>query len=408
MRRVLAMVLIVLTVFAAGCWDLREVEDLAFVTAVAVDTASGGGVKLLVQVINPRALGGGPRAAVTPGASIPAKTYRNYEAVGRTVFEAFRQLSLGIPKRLFFAQNREIFFTEGVAKKGIGEIIGLFDRGVEIRKLAHILVIRGKMEEVLELPGTLQPAPAIRIEGIIRQQHLTNHYPKVSLGEFLRLMETGGQETYCPVIRLEKSKTHVLRPHKPTPLAPEPPFQMKIAGTALFRKDRLVGFLNERETRGLLWARGEVQGGALVVSCPSGQGKVSLEILRSEARMMPEITDDGRLKLTVKIREEGNLVHAGCPVDVSKPEVIKKLEKLKAKAIEGEVMSAVRRAQEYRSDPFGFGVAFRRRYPREWRMMKDTWSEEFFPMVEVKVAAEAKIRRTQMRTKPILTELVKS
>jgi len=124
--------------------------------------------------------------------------------------------------------------------------------------------------------------------------------------------------------------------------------------------------------------------------------------------MMPEITDGGRLKVTIKIREEGNLVHAECPIDISRPGVLQKLEKLKAKAIEAEVMSAVRRAQEYRSDPFGFGAAFRRRYPREWRIMKDAWSEEFFPVVEVRVAAEAKIRRTQMRTRPILMELVKS
>jgi len=261
-QRVMVMVLMLLVVvFAAGCWDLREVEDLAFVTATAVDTAPGGRVKLLVQVINPRALGGGPRAAPTQGASIPAKTYRNYSATGRTVFEAFRRLTLGMPKRLFFAQDREILLTERLAKEGISEIIGFFDRGVEIRKLAHVVLVKGKVEEVLEVPGTLQPVPALRIDGIIRRQHLANRYPEVRLGEFLRFMETEGQEAHCPVIRLGKSKTHVLKPHKPTPLAPEPPLHMRIAETALFRKDKLAGFLNERETRGLLWAKGEVQGG---------------------------------------------------------------------------------------------------------------------------------------------------
>ncbi|MEW6770316.1 MAG: Ger(x)C family spore germination protein [Bacillota bacterium] len=404
MRRVLAMVLLVLTVFAGGCWDLREVEDLAFVLAIAVDTTPRGEFKLLVQVINPRALVAGPRGGLTPGASIPAKPYRNYEAVGRTIFYAFRELSLGVPKRLFLAQNREILFTEKVARQGLGEIIDLFDRGVEIRKLAHVLLIKGEMEEVLELPGALTPAPALRIEGIIRQQHLANRYPLVNLGNFLRLMETEGQEAYCPVIRLEKSPTQVLRPHEPTPLAPEPAFQMIIAGTALFCKDKLRGFFNEREARGLLWAKGEVQGGALVVPCPSGKGKISLEILRSEARMIPEITNDGRLKVTVKIREEANLAETTSPIDTSKAEVIKQLEGIQAKAIEREVVSAVHRAQEYGSDVFGFGAAFHRRYPREWQAMRDAWAEEFFPMVEVKVAAEAKIRRTQMRTKPLLLE----
>jgi spore germination protein KC len=396
--------LLVLAVFAGGCWDLKEVEDLAFVLAIAVDTTPAGQVKLLVQVINPRALVAGLRGGVTPGASIPAKPYRNYEAVGQTIFYAFRELSLGVPKRLFFAQNREIFFTEKMARKGLGGIIDLFDRGVEIRKLAHVLLIKGKMEEVLELPGALTPAPALRIEGIMHQQRLANHYPLVNLGEFLTLMETEGQEAYCPVIRLEKNPTQALRPHEPSPLAPEPALQMVIGGTALFRKDKLRGFFNERESRGLLWAKGEVQGGALVVPSPSGKGKVSLEILRSEAKIKPEITNDGRLKVTVKIREEGNLVETTYPIDTSKAEVIKQLEGIQAKAIEHEVVSAVQRAQEYGSDVFGFGAEFHRRYPREWQAMRNAWAEEFFPSVEVRVVTEAKIRRTQMRTRPLLLE----
>lgn len=404
MRLLAPLVLLSLAVFAAGCWDLREVEDLAFVMATAVDTAPRGEVKLLVQVINARALGAGPRGGITQGASIPTKPYRNYETVGRTVFDAIRELSLNVPKRLYFAQNREVLFTEKMARRGLGEVIDFFDRSVEIRKLAYVLVVKGNMEEVLELPGALAPSPALRIEGIMLHQHMANHFPLVSLGDFLGFLAAEGQETYCPVIRLGKNPTQKLRPHKPSPLAPEPYLQMKIAGTALFRKDKLVGFLNEHETRGLLWARGKVQGGHLEVPCPSGKGKISLEILRSKARMKPEITGDGRLKVTVKIREEANLVETGCPLDVGKVDVIKKLEALQARAIEREVMDAVRRAQEYRSDAFGFGAAFHRRYPREWREMRDAWAEEFFPAVEVKVVADAKIRRTNLRTKPLLLE----
>jgi len=71
--RLVALVLVVLAVFTAGCWDLKEVEDLAFVTGMAVDAAPRGEIRLLVQVINSRAFGGGVRAPITPGVSISAK-----------------------------------------------------------------------------------------------------------------------------------------------------------------------------------------------------------------------------------------------------------------------------------------------------------------------------------------------
>lgn len=73
MRRFAALILLVLALFAAGCWDLKEIEDLGFVTGVGVDAAPRGEVKLLVQILNPRVVGGGVRGAITPGTSISAK-----------------------------------------------------------------------------------------------------------------------------------------------------------------------------------------------------------------------------------------------------------------------------------------------------------------------------------------------
>ncbi|MGQ9511872.1 Ger(x)C family spore germination C-terminal domain-containing protein [Thermodesulfitimonas sp.] len=123
---------------------------------------------------------------------------------------------------------------------------------------------------------------------------------------------------------------------------------------------------------------------------------------RSKAQIIPEITRDGRLMATVKISEEGNIAETNCAVDVGKEETIKRLEALQAKQIEREVMRAVRRAQEYRSDAFAFGAAFHRRYPREWLAMRALWAEEYFPSLEVKVIADTKIRRMGLRLGPVL------
>lgn len=74
MQRILVLVLLITTVFAAGCWDLKQVEDLALVTLTAVDTAPRGQVKVILQILNPGVIAGGaPGGGVTPGASISAK-----------------------------------------------------------------------------------------------------------------------------------------------------------------------------------------------------------------------------------------------------------------------------------------------------------------------------------------------
>lgn len=73
MRRLVVLVLLVITLFTTGCWDLKEIEDLGLVTGIGVDTAPRGKIELWVQVLNPRVVGGGVRGAITPGTSISSK-----------------------------------------------------------------------------------------------------------------------------------------------------------------------------------------------------------------------------------------------------------------------------------------------------------------------------------------------
>ncbi|WP_334109835.1 Ger(x)C family spore germination protein, partial [Thermodesulfitimonas autotrophica] len=188
MRWLVVPVLLVLTVFTAGCWDLKEVEDLGFVTGIGVDAAPQGKVELLVQLINPRVVGGAARGAITPGASASAKCFRNYTVVGRTIFDAVRELSLIVPKRLFFAQNREVLFGEKLSREGLGKVLDFFDRSVDIRKLVYVLVVRGKMSEVMEVPNPHEICPALRIDALMREQQRANHSPPVNLGDFLGLL----------------------------------------------------------------------------------------------------------------------------------------------------------------------------------------------------------------------------
>ncbi|GAA3334279.1 hypothetical protein GCM10020331_101620 [Ectobacillus funiculus] len=45
-----------------------------------------------------------------------------------------------------------------------------------------------------------------------------------------------------------------------------------IYGAAIFQGDRLVGWLNDKETRGVLWIRNELKSGVLAVPVPKEEG----------------------------------------------------------------------------------------------------------------------------------------
>ncbi len=403
MRWAAALVLLAFMLMTAGCWDLQQVEEQAYITGIGVDRTPEGEFKLLFQVVNPNTIaGGGVLGAITPGASIPAKSFRNYVTAGRTLYEAERAMDLLIPLALHTGHNREVVFSEAVARQGLLDVMSFFNRRVEMRKLMYVLVTQADIEEIFDLPNPIIAIPSIRLEGIIRQQHWTSFFPVVRLGDFLNWMGAEGRETHCAVVSVKPTEARTLRPYAgPGFTAAEPLLDVEVAGAALFRKDKLVGFLNQKETRGLLWVLNKVRGGPLLIRCPESDKFTSVSILRAHARVKPEISADGRLRVTIRIREEADLEETQCKLDVGEAGAIAALEALQAKTITAEVMSAVRRAQECRSDAFGFGEAFHRRYPREWRLMKENWSEDFFPAVEVEVEVDAKIRRVGLRKKPL-------
>lgn len=68
--------------------------------------------------------------------------------------------------------------------------------------------------------------------------------------------------------------------------------------------DKLIGELDEEESRGVLRVLGKVKRGSIVVSNP--EGKVSVEIMESNSKVKP-IIDKGSIKISTEIEVENNL-----------------------------------------------------------------------------------------------------
>lgn len=395
----LVLVLCMIGVLIGGCWDKKEAEDLGYVRATALDRAPGGSLSLLVQVPNPATVVGGGGQPITPGASIDAKSYRNFETEGPTVFDTVRRLTLQAPRRLFWAQNGMVIFSEGLAKQGIARHLDFFERSMEIRRrLNHVLITPSDPRVLLDVPAPHEPVPASRIEGIIEREMRTSRFTVVNLSDFLEMLAAEGQDAYCGVVRARNN------PARPAPVqqvnAPEPALTIELSGSAAFRGDRFAGYLTERETRGLLWAQNKFEGGTVTVPSPDGNGRVTLEILRGKGRIIPGIRD-GWLLATVEVTGViADVAESQGTLDLTRPEIIRALNRALAQAIEGEVMAASSKAQELGADVLGIGAAFHRKFPQEWREMKTNWPD-IFTTVEVTANAEATIRRTGLIEKGI-------
>lgn len=390
---------------ASGCWDKREVERLGIVLAIGLDAAPEGKVKVIVQKASPSAIkgGGGATAGGGAGPAAAKRPYLNISTVGGTVSEALWDLTRGSSRQLFFAHNQIVIVSERLARqRGIREVIDFFERDPQMRRTAWLLIGKGDIASLLDEPEHVEAMPSQRIFNLIRERDLTSQFAVLMLGNFLELIESEGSQPYTAVVQAV-----------PNPAVPEesghglsygqvlePERQIFMVGTAVFNGDRMKGLLNTKESRGLLWVRNKVKGGLIEFPVPEGKGTVTAEILRSKTKVEPEIKGN-ELIINVVVKEEGILKETTVPLDLAKPEAIKKLEDLQSRAIRDEIKSAVEKAQQqYGVDVFGFGDAVHRRYPHVWRKIKGNW-QELFPDVKVNIMVVAKIRRTGLISAPV-------
>lgn len=168
-----------------------------------------------------------------------------------------------------------------------------------------------------------------------------------------------------------------------------------VAKSAVFKEDKMVAELDERQTRGALWMLGEVQRGVITVNYEGVE--VAIEILDGSGNYQVEYSD-GRIKVKADIKMTGSLgeLQGSRTVDAS---VMDALEKTCAGEIEAEIRSAFREMQLNGADVLGIGEAFYRYRPQTWKTIANHF-ESLYPAAELTCRIDADIIRTGSLLEP--------
>lgn len=373
----IAFLIVLSLLLLSGCWNRTEINDIAIVTAVGLDLLEDDNMRLSLQIAVPAQLG----QATGPTQSGGKSTFIVSE-LGGTISEAFRHLQEKLPRRIFFSHSRVLIIGEDLARNGVTHILDFYARYQEPRMHSSIIVTKGKAVDILKQEPTLENVSAEEANELIKRKVGL----MISIRDFLDMLLTEGVEPVAPQFVLEplevKSDSQTIE-------------KQAINGAAVFKGDKLVGWMNDGETRGILWLRNEMKKGVITVNIGEerGGGKISTNIIRSESDIVPELKD-GKVTITINTRAEMNVLENASEVNLGDPENIDKLEKEIEKEIKDRMRMTLDKAQgELESDIFGFGEALYKKYPKEWNnTYKEKWDDEFSE-VEVIVKPKVFVRR---------------
>jgi len=172
---------------------------------------------------------------------------------------------------------------------------------------------------------------------------------------------------------------------------------------AVFKKDKLVGWLTERESKGYNDIVNKVKNSVTAISCPK-EGKATIEIIQLDSKMKGKI-NKGKPEVDINIKVKGNVGEVDCQINLNDQETIVKLEKSTEKKMKENVNLAIKNVQkQYNSDIFGFGEAIHRSNPKEWKKLKKQWDVEF-PEMTANVKVDVKLEHTETEGNSFLKEV---
>jgi spore germination protein KC len=384
-KKFFLLVIITLYLFVlSGCWSSKEITELMIVTGMGIDRESDTGeYKVTLQIINP-----GEIASQTKTERLEVTTY---QTTGKSIYEVMRRFSTEVPRKMYLSHIQLVIFGEELAKEGIGKSLDFISRNNEFRTDFFILVSKGsRAEDVLNVLTPTEASPSVSLYSSINvSEQIWAPTKGVHLDELLNTLVSDGKQPVLTGVKVSGDKdkgdeVSSLEQIKPAAIT-------KITGFAAFNKDRLVGWLTEKESKGYNYIISNITSTVGTIPCEDG-GIIALEVKKAKTELQSNIKS-GKPSITIKTNIEADLGEIQCDMDLTKMSIIKQIEEDAGKQVQTLMEHSITKAkEEFKSDIFGFGEAIHRQHPKAWKKIKGNW-EETFPDLEISFDINYDIRR---------------
>jgi spore germination protein KC len=363
--------------FITGCWDYRELDEMAIVAGVAIDK-EGDKYLLTVEISN------------VPSGKEAKPESKIVSEKGDTIFDAIRNIIKTSGKELYWGHSDIIILSQEIAREGIIQAIDLFSRDPEARMSTNLLISKEKTAaEILEQQSTTSAIHAKDISRMLASQYRLSKAPVIEVHQFVNTLTGGGKSAVLPAIGISVNQGKS---------------NWELSGTAVFKKDKLIGFLDGEDTKYFLFVINKVKAGSLIQkeSTEGPKVNVTLEILpeTTKTKIKP-VYSDGKLSMELDVSITVAIAEIGGSENYISEPGLSKLKKDAEKSLENNIKRVVKKVQnDYDSDIFGFGSIIKDDMPDVWREIENDW-EEIYKDLDISVNSDIEIINSALLLKPI-------
>ena len=316
MKYIKIIIISLCIILITGCYNYRELNDLGITTAVGI-SKDGDNYNLVIEVL---------KTETSSNEENKIETIL-YESSGKTIQEALRRAILKSPKRLYANHLYMILIDEELAKDGISSIMDLFFRDVESRKQFYVLISKDNIKKVLNTKDEISAKSLVdRLK--VNDNYLSNTVP-ITFSKLLTKYVNPNIEMVIPSIKLDKG-------------------EMVIDNTAIFKGDKLIGYIDEHESLYYSLIMNNVSD--TVLTSLYKNEYTTIEIDNTNTHI-----DASNNKFKIKITLSGYIAEINSKVDLTNPITIKEIENTFEEDLKNNIAEFIQNIiDKYDTDIFGF------------------------------------------------------
>ncbi|MFX3647174.1 MAG: Ger(x)C family spore germination protein [Paenibacillus sp.] len=379
------LILLLCTIFMAGCWDRKEINDIAFVIGIAVDKEEGN-YRSSLQIALP-GQSGSTGSSGGGGGTSGDKSWFMLSNTAKTLRGTTLEGQKSLSRKIYYAHRRTLLIGEDLARDGVAPMLDLFTRYPLNRFSALPIVTKGAAYEVMDTDAPIEKFPS----EMVRELCFLNMRNPRSLKTFIDAILSDGVDPFLPVASKVDNVPKDWKDAKTN---------IKLDGLAIFKKDKLVGMIDKAPADALILAMGEANAPEIMVKAPRGDGDIFIKLNENNSSLHPSVKND-KVTVTVQLYAKGVVVDNESNYGDLREKEILKLNDAIHKKIKGDIVEGVRLIQQkYHADILGIGRSIHQQLPKEWDKMKDRW-DVLYPDVEVNVVPHVIIENVGVVNKPI-------
>lgn len=354
-----------------GCWNYRGINETTIISGIGIDKdETSGHYRITYEIID-----------LTRDIKQTGVLSKIVEAEGKTLFEAARNAKKRLINRLYFGNTQIIVVSQSIAREGLTPIIDWFLRDGECRETITVAVsMQQTAEEMFGAKGIDERVVAHEMKRIVdKDQRITGSTRNVELYKIFNTLHGESVSLCIPAFHIVKNNG--------TPTA-------EVNGVAVFKKDKLIGFLTPLESNRYLYVLDEIKAGVLTLSLTDKEpDNITLEISKNKTKNSYSYIN-GRVSFRTEIKTNVYLDEFSPEVGTIDEQKIKDIEDKAEKKLQSEITQLIKRMQtEYDSDIFGFGNMIYKNDPKLWNDIHSEW-DELFKTMDVDVECEISIVNT--------------